>query len=199
MLLLMLVALFIVLRACTADGTGPVQTPAAVSAEPSAAETDRPTPSPTPEPTPSPSPTPEPTPSPEPTPPPAIDTGGSFRSDTGTVLNLVADWTAVSAGDGNVTVTVTLSVESYSLQCSEIYKGATVTIGSETRSFDTPAIAYDGSAGLASTGIGSVSVTLTADEAAAGTIPVTASWKFGGTYSGTDLPVITAQGTAGLG
>jgi hypothetical protein len=127
-----------------------------------------------------------------------IDASGSFRSDTGTVLNLTADWTAVSSGDGNVTVTVTLSVESYSLQCSEIYQGATVTIGGESRSFDTPAVAYDGSAGLASTPLGSVSVTLPADGGTL-SVPITAAWKFGGTYSGTDLPVITAEGTASAG
>lgn len=59
-------------------------------------------------------PTPDPTPSPTPTPTPAA-TSGSFKSDTGTGLNIVADWTLTPNGDGTSTLTLKLSAESYSL------------------------------------------------------------------------------------
>ncbi|NCB51124.1 MAG: hypothetical protein EOM54_04480 [Clostridia bacterium] len=198
MLLLMTIAIFIVLRSCAAVETVPTPTPAAASASPSEGtetpdETETPTPTATPEPTPT--PTEEPSPTPEPTEEPEIDANGSFRSDTGTGLNLVAEWTAAYAGDGNATVTVTLYAESYSLQCSSIYNGGTVVLGGESHSFNTEAVDYDGSAGLAKNSLGSVSVTLPLEEDGGLSIPASASWSFGGTYSGTELGLITADGT----
>lgn len=196
LLLLMAIAIFIVLRSCTAVGTEPTPSPAASSTLPTAegTETPEPTPSPTATPEPTPSPTEEPSPTPEPTEEPVVDAAGSFRSDTGTGLNLVAEWTLASAGEGNVLVTVTLYAESYSLQCSSIYNGGTVVLDGGSHSFNTEPVSYDGSAGLAKNALGSVSVTMPLGEDGAFSIPASASWSFGGTYSGTELGLISAGG-----
>lgn len=193
MLLLIVVALFIILRSCAAGEPETTPTPPAATLEPSPAGTDTPE-SAAPSAAPEPSPTPTEAPTPEPTPQPAITGSGSFRSDTGTGLNLVADWAAASSGNGKVTVTVALSVESYSLQCGPVYNGATVTVNGESRSFSTPTIDYDGADSLASSSLGSAVFTVGPNSDGSLSAPVTASWAFGGSYSGTELKVITAEG-----
>ncbi len=129
--------------------------PPSQDAEPTA----EPTPKPTPEPAPTFEPAPEgsqPTaaPIPEATPAPSSQTApdstetapagpslawGSFRSDTGTALNLVADWTISPVNEETAKITVNLSLESYSLDVGE-RRGNTLTFNGQDYSFMTDPI-----------------------------------------------------------
>ncbi|HBD86375.1 MAG TPA: hypothetical protein DC001_03000 [Clostridiales bacterium] len=197
-LLIILIALFVFLRSCTSEISEATPTPSAAPTvtAPPATETPEPSPTPTEQP-PSPTPTEQP-PTPTPTLTP-IDLAGSFQSDTGTDLNLIAEWTAVSSDEEKVTLTVALYVESYSLQYSSLDNGATVVIDGVSHSFITDPIDYDGADGLAKNRLGSISVNLTPDENRTLTVPISVSWAFVGTYSGVDLESISAQDTIVLG
>ncbi len=197
MLILVIVAIVIVLRSRGADNDGKdTPTPPATqdvlppsTGTPAPPETPSPTPSPTAEP--SSEPTPEPTPAP--TPEPVLDADGSFGSDTGSGLEIVVDWTVEGAAQGDSTLTIKLSAESYSLFCREIWHGASLTIAGNTYTFDTDAIEYEGP-GFGSNELGTLSVTLPA-----GTLPGTATvvWRFQGSYGGETLDEISAVGEIG--
>ncbi len=192
MLLLVVIAVFIVIRSLSDRGT-PETVPSSNVTEPAGGqETPEATPAPTetPEPTPTPTATPEPTPEDTPVP----DSSGSFRSDTGTGLNLVVDWEARDAGGGDVSITFNVYAESYSLYSSECWNGVTVTLAGKDHSFTTSAISCDANR-LTKSPLGSVTVVTAADSS----IPVSARWSFGGTYGGTELPTLTASGTVTLG
>ena len=122
-----------------------------VTAPPSPQESE-PTASPlaTPEPAETFQPAPEPSeePQPEATPEPVIvnpnyRASGSFRSDTGTALNLIADWRAVSVTATTARITVTLYLESYSLDIGE-RRSNILTFNGEDYYFMTDAIELAG-------------------------------------------------------
>ncbi len=104
--------------------------------------TETPQPAETPPPTASPSPSPEPGQEPVVV-NPAVLASGSFRSDTGTPLNLVADWRAVSVSDNAARITVTLSLESYSLDIGE-RRGNLLTFNGQEYYFMTDPIELTG-------------------------------------------------------
>ena len=91
-------------------------------------------------------PTPEPLPEETPEPVivnPSVLASGSFRSDTGTALNLVADWRAVAIDATTARITVTLSLESYSLDIGE-RRGNILTFNGEDYYFVTDPIEIAG-------------------------------------------------------
>lgn len=137
-------------------------------------------------------PTPSPTPSPTPTPAPA-SASGSFKSDTGTGLNIVADWTLTPNADGSYTLALTLSAESYSLYTVDSWHAAKLEMGGSSWEFDTKALSYDGP-GIGTNELGSLTVTVSGSA-----VPATATltWNFQGKYGGTELPKIVATGTIG--
>lgn len=137
-------------------------------------------------------PTPSPTPSPTPTPAPA-SASGSFKSDTGTGLNIVADWTLTPNADGSYTLALTLSAESYSLYTVDSWHAAKLELGDSSWEFDTKALSYDGP-GIGTNELGSLTVTVSGSA-----VPATATltWNFQGKYGGTELPKIVATGTIG--
>lgn len=159
-------------------------------------ETPEPTPTATPQPTPRPTPTPTPTPSPTPTPTPAPanDLGtGSFSSNTGVGLDLVVDWSAGAGGEGAASVTFSVSLKSYSLYTSSLPGALTLTVGSETYTFDTPSVSYDGHTQI-TTPFATKTVNIPA-----GSVSVSAQWYYRGTYSGNYIESITASGTVNAG
>lgn len=91
-------------------------------------------------------PTPEPLPE-EPEEPVIVNpnqlASGSFRSDTGTALNLVADWRAAAIDATTARITVTLSLESYSLDIGE-RRGNILTFNGEDYYFVTDPIEIAG-------------------------------------------------------
>lgn len=144
-------------------------------------------PAPTAEPTPA--PTPEPTPEPTPAPTPVPDAKGSFASDTGTGLNLSADWRTFTAGDGKRKLNVEVTVLSYSIYASAQYRSITLRVGEKSWSADFAGVQYDGKEQIKTP-----AASFTVDAPASGT-PVSVEWAYGGTYSGKELTVITARGT----
>ena len=127
----------------TTSTPGPEPSPTPM-ATPAPMETFQPAPENTAQPTPEPSAAPTPAPTAEPAAPaPGTIASGSFRSDTGTPLNLVADWRAVSIDAANVRITVTLSLESYSLDIGE-RRGNLLTFNGQEYYFLTDPIEITG-------------------------------------------------------
>lgn len=187
---------------------------AAAAAAAAAAVTPAPTPVPTPEPTavlvnpqptpaPTPRPTPAPTPAPTPTPAPLFDVPGvnadpgyygttlssaSFSSAYGLGVDLIADCTVTALNADEVSVTVTVSVQSGGLRSDEMLLdisagGKFVTIHANTVN------------GAGTHMLGSQTLTVAAPVGQTSSIPVQAVWHFAGTYGGTYLPELECGGT----
>ncbi len=166
---------------------------------------DRPSPSPEqttgaePAPAETPVPTTEPEPTPEPTPEPELEPEisgvqigeGTFRSDTDISLNIVADWRAVSLPDGKVEVTVSVSLESRMLHT--IAQPLTISLGTQSATFNASAVDYDEKELLISP-IGSKTFTIDLAQGESLTIPLSVEWQFRGTYSGEDFPSLVCGG-----
>ena len=195
-LIMIVIALVVVIRQGGGEAEETPTPPAQESTEPAATPTPTPeaTPTPAPEPTPTPEPTPSPTPSPEPSAEPTPEPGrsGSFRSDTGTGLEIVADW-SLSGSGAETRLSLTLSAESYSLQTREIWKGAALTLGGETFEFDTEAVDFAGP-GQGTSVLGTLEAVIDGSVLPA---QVEHSWHFQGSYGGEELEYITASGTIG--
>ena len=156
------------------------------AAQPQSVQPVQPAPTPVPAavptPAPTPIPTPEPTPVPTPTPQPAgmAAGNGSFRSESGTLLNVHCDWTAEVADENSVNVTLTLYVDHYQLDYSA-YKAVLFTLGEESQTIDGEDIHYFES-GLRSTPVGTTVFTVPVARGETKNIPLTARWSFGGQY-----------------
>lgn len=152
-----------------------------------------PVPAETPVPTTEPEPTPEPTPEPEPEPEiSGVQIGeGTFRSDTGISLNIVADWRAVSLPEGKVEVTVSVSLESRMLHT--IAQPLTISLGTQSATFNASAVDYDEKELLISP-IGSKTFTIDLAQGESLTLPLSVEWQFRGTYSGEDFPSLVCGG-----
>lgn len=198
-ILVIVVALILVIRGCgDKGGDTPDTSPIIASASPdqSPEASGQPEESPSPEP----SETPEPTPTPTPTPSPAeqIKASGSFESDTGVGLNVIAEWKAVSAGSGKVTVTVDMYLMSYSINVTASPAAAQFSIGGKAISANVAAINVDSQNSLVKTLLASTSATLELGSDGTLNVPITAEWLFGGTYSGKEFESIGAAGTADI-
>lgn len=167
---------------------------------PSTAPTATPVPA-TQVPTQAPNPTPVPTATPEPV-QPVIPQGeiigsGSFTSDTGTPLNLRADWTATVLDAERVEVTVNVYLVSYQIEVRELYNAVNVSVGDQYASADSPAIKWENNTKL-ETLLASTVHTLSLPSGSSASFPLAAQYQFGGTYSKVDLPVIECGGTIEL-
>ena len=198
------------------DETGaPAPEPAAVEAPPAddtlVVVTPEPTavlitPQPTPVATPKPTPAPTPVPTPAPTPAPlfdispAITTGsygdplgsGSFSSSYGLGIDLVSDWSVSVVDAESVSVTVTVSVQSGTLYSGPVPLG--ISVGGQYQTLTANSVNYDSTA-VGKHTLGSQSFTAAAPAGQVSTIPVQASWHFGGSYGGNELPVLECGGT----
>lgn len=173
-----------------------------------ALETPQPTPAiepsvaPTPAaPVPTATPTPIPTATTEPV-QPVIPQGevigsGSFTSDTGTPLNLRADWTATVLDSERVEVTVNVYLVSYQIEVRELYNAVNVSVGDQYASADSPAIKWENNTRL-ETLLASTVHTLSLPSGSSASFPLAAQYQFGGTYSKVELPVIECGGTIEL-
>ena len=161
-----------------------------------------PTPAPaTPEPAPTPAPaTPEPTAVPATPVPTAIPTAvptavptpapsdGSFSSDTGTPLELIVSWRAEDLGNGSSRVYVDGKLSSYSLYVGNTT--ADISFNGQTATASCGAITLGDDSPKTETSL--FSVTLDVPRGTSGTMTVV--WNFKGSYSGVDLPTVTASG-----
>ena len=167
---------------------------------PSTAPTATPVPA-TQVPTQAPTPTPIPTATPEPV-QPVIPQGevigsGSFTSDTGTPLNLRADWTATVLDAERVEVTVNVYLVSYQILVRELYNAVNVSVGDQYASANSPAIKWENNTKL-ETLLASTVHTLRLPSGSSASFPLAAQYQFGGTYSKVELPVIECGGTIEL-
>ena len=151
--------------------------------------------------TPVPAATPAPTPLPVSTPYAApVQTTlatGSFSSDTGTWLNITADWSVKSLNQEQVQVTVSVSAVSYALQTQALSRTLNISLDGQYVSLDAPAINYTGESQVASSlGTQNFTVDLPANSSKALALQV--EWQFGGTYGGPngtlELPVLECGG-----
>ena len=176
--------------------------PAVETAQPTPAAAPSATPVPaTPVPTQAPTPTPVPTATPEPA-QPIIPQGevigsGSFTSDTGTPLNIRADWTATVLDSENVEVTVNVYLISYQIEVRELYDAVNVSVGDQYASANSPAIKWENNTRLESL-LASTVHTLRLPSGSSASFPLAAQYQFGGTYSKVELPVIECGGTVEL-
>ena len=171
--------------ASQSSGPVPDSTVTAPPSEPPVFET-RP-PEETPEPTPV--PTPPPTPSPTPVPTPAPAAAGSIRSDTGTGLNLRADWRVYADASGKLKLQVDVSAVSYSFYTDALYQAVVLTAGGSSYSANSAAVHYGGEA-LITSPIASFTVDAPASGSALSVV-----WNYRGSYSGKPLDQIIASGS----
>ncbi|MBQ8216642.1 MAG: hypothetical protein IJZ91_01650 [Oscillospiraceae bacterium] len=157
-----------------------------------------PTPEPTPVPVPTFAPTPPPTPVPTPTPAPIItDLGtGSFRSNTGRFIDVVADYKVTAVDANQVRVDVNVAVESYSLH---VIAAPSVNVGfaGQFQTLDAPAITYDGKEHMRNE-LASTSFIVDLPAGASNTYTLAVEWQFGGWYMNTELPVIECGGPVSI-
>lgn len=183
----------------------PAPTAAPVQQQPTAptpapaqpASTPKPQATPAPAPTPAPTPVPAPTPAPTPTPQPAGQSlgSGSFRSETGTGMDLLCSWSAVSVEGNKAQVTLTIGVESATIYLNELIDRIHLRVGDQTGTLTQPALSYEGGRTTHEFG----SKTFTVDLSQGSSFTVAVEWHYNGSYGGTELPVIECGGTITLG
>lgn len=151
-------------------------------------------PGPTPTPTPEATPEPTPTPTPEAVYSPADLGSGSFASDTGAKLDIRADWSAKTVSSSQIEVTVTVSLNSYSLHMQAVPNSVNVNLDGQYVSLDAPAVDYDGSEGI-NTVLATKTFTVSLAQGESDSLNLNVEWHFGGTYGGVELPVIECGGS----
>ena len=123
---------------------------------------------------------------------------GSFRSDSGTSINIHADWNAVVSGTNTVDITVTAYVDSYSLYTTASPDVLNIAVDGQYFSLASPAIEIPTTTQPVSTKINSRTVTVTLSGGETRNIPVEVIWHYRGTYGGTYLDSIECGGTITL-
>lgn len=174
----------------------PTQEVVIVTAEPTA------TPAPTPVPTPAPTPVTTPVPTAAPTAAPVTTpylapagtslASGSFRSDTSSYLNIVADWEAKVLDSERVSVTVTVSTESYALHTQALPKTLNLSLDGQYVSLDAPSITYDPVENdpnpLRKNLLGSQTFTVDMGANSSRALALQVEWHFNGSYGGPNGP-----------
>ena len=123
---------------------------------------------------------------------------GSFRSDSGTSINVHADWNAVVSGTNTVDITVTAYVDSYSLYTTASPDVLNIAVDGQYFSLASPAIEIPTTTTPVSTKINSRTVTVTLSGGETRNIPVEVIWQYRGTYGGTYLDAIECGGNITL-
>ena len=123
---------------------------------------------------------------------------GTFRSDSGTSINIHADWTALVSGPNTVDITVTAYVDSYSLYTTASPDVLNIAVDGQYFSLASPAIEIPTTTQPVSTKINSRTVTVTLSGGDTRAIPVEVIWHYRGTYGGTYLDSIECGGNITL-
>lgn len=173
----------------------PVQTPVPVTTAVPMEPTDTPVTTATPaEPTPAPTQTPaEPTPTPdEPHGTRVLNQSGSFKSDTGTKLNLVVEYLITSKNDSTLSVRVNVYVESYSLDIGS-RSGNTIYVNGQGYNFVSNPVKHTSNDSLQKTLITTAMVDVPAEIGETVNIPISVDWHYRGAYSGQEIEHIPAE------
>jgi hypothetical protein len=181
-----------------AQTPAPQETPYYIPATPAPATPAPATPAPvlTPAPTLTPV-TPLPTTAPTTVPVQTTLSSGSFSSDTGTWLNITADWSVTSLDQNKVQVTVSVSAVSYALHYTSFPRTLNISLDGQYVSLDPTSITYDGGEqAVHSLGTTSFTVDLPVNSSKAMTLQV--AWEFNGEMGGPNgrmmVPVVECGG-----
>ena len=115
---------------------------------------------------------------------------GFFQSNTGTALNIRADWCVVMGLMGEKSLEVDVSTCSYSLTSVELEKGVELHVNGAVYLANSAAVNYLGSA------MGTNFLARFTIPNLSGTVQLSVVWHFRGSYSGVALNEIRAEGTA---
>ena len=119
---------------------------------------------------------------------------GTFRSDTGTALELQLDYKIDKQANGDYLVSATVYLNCYSLYCAERTNCNTVTIGNTDYLYSTEKLSLETGAEKNHVKVADVTHTI-----AAGELPdnlyIGATWLFKGSYSKVPIDTLEASGT----
>lgn len=197
-----LVLIILIIAAVTAwlfhdktEPVEPVETPVPVTTAEPIEPTDTPVTTAEPiEPTPTPEPEPTATPEPEPHGTRTLNQSGSFKSDTGTKLNLIVDYAVTSKDDSTLSVKVNVYVESYSLEIGS-RSGNTIFVNGQGYGFVSNPINHTDNNKTQKTLITTVTIDVPAAIGETVNIPISVDWNYRGSYSGQEIEHILAEGT----
>ena len=120
---------------------------------------------------------------------------GTIRSDSGTPLNILAEWNASVSGANTVDVTVTVSVESNSLLTAAVPDALSVSVGSESTLLATPAVEIKNTDNPVTTLLNTCTFTIVFPEADTLNVPIDVVWNYRGIYGGVYLDTIECSET----
>lgn len=123
---------------------------------------------------------------------------GTFRSDSGTSINIHADWNALVSGQNTVDITVTAFVDSYSLYTTATPEALNIAIDGQYFALASPLIEIPTTTQPVSTLINNRTVTVSLSGGETRSIPVEVIWHYRGTYGGTYLDSIECGGNITL-
>ncbi len=119
----------------------------------------------------------------------SVESSGEFRSDTGVALNVLVRWNTVPNGDGSLTLNLSAVLVSGPITAAQYADNLCFRVGNDTFNKTAPSIELTENTTV-ETPLGSQSV-----KVSPGSVPVSVSWSFNGTYSGKQLDKITAETT----
>ena len=117
---------------------------------------------------------------------------GSFMSNTGTSLNIVVNWYAGVDNFGNRGLMVVVGATSGNLMASAIANSVELNVNGMMYAASNNAINYMGG-GMTTNTLATFTI-----PNVYGTVSITASWRFNGTYGGVPIGSIVASGYANV-
>ncbi|MBQ7171827.1 MAG: hypothetical protein IJR89_06090 [Clostridia bacterium] len=118
---------------------------------------------------------------------------GEIPADPAAKLGLSLDWTAQPLSENRYRITVILSLNSFSIFAGERSDGE-LSLGTRRITYHSDKIEYEGTK---KTKIALTEYTFEYEFSGTGarSVPVSASWRFGGVYAGTPVDWLTLDGT----
>ena len=123
---------------------------------------------------------------------------GSFSSNTGTAVNIRADWEARVSGANEVKLQVKIILNSYSIYVNSLPNAVNIGLNGQYVSLDSPALSYDSNTSQLTAELASQSFTVQLPAGSSRDLDLQAEWHWGGTYGGVYIPVIECGGTISL-
>lgn len=117
-----------------------------------------------------------------------IISSGQFSSYTGTGLDIVVNWTVAADMAGQRELQAVVGTSSSNLSCGSFGNGVTLNVGGMVYTAANNPIDYHGGSVVYNTLATFIVPNIY------GTVQVTATWRFNGTYSGNNIGEITATG-----
>ncbi len=172
----------------TPEPTNTPEPTAPPTATPAPTATPTPTPMPTMPPTPTPTPSPSPTAVPTPTPVIVRESSGTFRSDTGTWIDIIVNYNVERNGN-EARLKLEAFVESYSLETAKRTDDVAFTVGGYTIKDSSGPIHVEDNTQKTETRLGSAEFDVTPGSE----VRVDVWWYFLGVYGGENIDIIKAS------